>query len=90
MILHRILKKVDEYIKGKSNFYPLVESDSRFPGMAEFHGNKEYGGWLVCNRNISKDSIVYSFGVGEDVSFDLSLIRKYHLQVFAFEEDLGI
>jgi FkbM family methyltransferase len=28
---------------------------------------------------------LYSFGIGEDVSFDLSLIRQFGLQVFAFD-----
>lgn len=29
--------------------------------------------------------MVYSFGVGEDISFDLSLIEKFGLEVFAFD-----
>jgi FkbM family methyltransferase len=51
----------------------------------EFHGNQEYGGWTICPTSLSDKSVVYSFGVGEDLSFDLSLIRRYGLQVFAFD-----
>lgn len=35
--------------------------------------------------NLNKDSIVYSFGIGEDISFDVELIKKYRLKVFAFD-----
>lgn len=37
-----------------------------------------YGGWLIPEKNIlNKDSIVYSGGVGEDISFDIKLQSKY-------------
>ncbi len=48
------------------------------------HGS-EYGGWMVDQDSINKDSIVYSFGLGEDISFDLSLIKKYGLKVHGFD-----
>ncbi len=35
----------------------------------------EYGGYFICPDNISKASIVYSFGVGEDISFDKEVIE---------------
>ena len=50
----------------------------------EFHGS-EYGGWWVCPDRLSERNIVYSFGVGEDISFDLSRIRRFGLRVFAFD-----
>jgi len=50
----------------------------------EFHGT-EYGGWWVCPDLLSETSVVYSFGVGEDVSFDLSIVRRFGLRVFAFD-----
>jgi len=50
----------------------------------EIHG-EAYGGWCICPDNIDHDSIVYSFGVGEDISFDISLIEKYKCRVFAFD-----
>jgi len=45
----------------------------------------EYGGWCVCPDMINRDSIVYSFGVGEDISFDLEMIRKFSCMVYAFD-----
>ena len=34
---------------------------------------------------ITKDSIVYSFGIGEDISFDLAIIEKHNCKVFGFD-----
>ena len=44
-----------------------------------------YGGFYVVRNLLTKDSIVYSFGVGEDISFDLVLIEQYGLNVYAFD-----
>jgi len=41
--------------------------------------------WCVCPDGLSASSVVYSFGVGEDVSFDLELIRRFGLRVHAFD-----
>ena len=48
------------------------------------HGS-DYGGWDIVDQEINKDSVVYSFGVGEDASFDLSIIDSYGLTVHAFD-----
>ncbi len=50
----------------------------------EMHGS-DYGGWMICPDNITADSVVYSFGIGEDITFDLSLIEKYGLEIHAFD-----
>ncbi|MFC1652374.1 FkbM family methyltransferase [Planctomycetota bacterium] len=44
-----------------------------------------YGGWEVADRWIDGDSIIYSFGVGEDITFDLELINKYGVTIHAFD-----
>ena len=41
--------------------------------------------WCVCPRDLSSSSVVYSFGVGEDISFDLALIERFGLHVEAFD-----
>jgi FkbM family methyltransferase len=48
------------------------------------YGRDEYD-WTFCPVSINKDSIVYSFGVGHDISFDLALIKTFGLKVFAFD-----
>jgi FkbM family methyltransferase len=51
----------------------------------EFIGSSQYGGWFISPENISNKSIIYSFGIGEDISFDLDIIEKYRCKVFAFD-----
>lgn len=43
------------------------------------------GGWWFSPEGLGDDSIVYSLGVGDEVDFDLSLIRDYRLEVHAFD-----
>jgi FkbM family methyltransferase len=50
----------------------------------EMHGRDD-GVWCVCPRGLCRDSIIYSFGIGTDISFDVSLIETYGLSVFAFD-----
>lgn len=41
--------------------------------------------FTVAIQLLNDSSIVYSFGVGTDISFDLGLIEKYGMNVFAFD-----
>lgn len=52
--------------------------------LAESHGNPG-AAFTICPDKIDENSVVYSFGIGTDVSFDVSLIDKYKLKVFAFD-----
>jgi hypothetical protein len=37
-----------------------------------------YGGWnLPTNINLTEQSVIYSAGVGEDISFDILLQEQY-------------
>ena len=45
----------------------------------------EYGGWVFCPTDLTKTSIVYSLGIGEDTSWDEELIAKHGLEVFGFD-----
>lgn len=45
----------------------------------------DYGGWWICPRDIHQDSVVYSVGIGTDITFDLSLIQKYGVTIHAFD-----
>lgn len=45
----------------------------------------DYGGWCICPDQVTADSVVYSFGVGEDISFDLALIERFGAHVHAFD-----
>jgi FkbM family methyltransferase len=46
----------------------------------------DYGGWVVCtDAGLGPSSVVYSVGVGEDISFDLALIEMFGCDVVAFD-----
>lgn len=49
-----------------------------------FHGTR-YGGWTICEDRLSARPIVYSFGIGTDISFDLAMIEQYGAEVHAFD-----
>jgi FkbM family methyltransferase len=47
----------------------------------------QYGGWVV-NKSLLRytaQPIVLSFGIGDDITFDLEIIRRYGAHVFAFD-----
>ncbi len=48
------------------------------------YGNR-FVDWTFCPDTLDQDSVIYSYGVGEDVSFDLELISQFKLQVHAFD-----
>jgi FkbM family methyltransferase len=41
--------------------------------------------WCICPDDLSKTSVVYSLGVGEEISFDLELIERFGTRVHAFD-----
>ena len=43
------------------------------------------GTWTVCPDRIDSNSVVYSFGIGRDLSFDLDLIDRHGTQINAFD-----
>jgi FkbM family methyltransferase len=43
------------------------------------------GRWCVYPEGISKESIIYSVGVGEDISFDEALIDRFGVVIHAFD-----
>jgi FkbM family methyltransferase len=44
-----------------------------------------YGAWPLPKGLLSEDAVVYSFGVGEDITFDLEVIRLVGCRVYAFD-----
>jgi FkbM family methyltransferase len=45
----------------------------------------DYGGYFLDPSLIPVEPIIYSLGVGEDVSFDLGLIKRFRCTVHAFD-----
>lgn len=64
---------------GKDVWIPVTQK-----APIEHHGSLSCG-WPVLRGSIDANSVIYSFGVGEDASFDLSLIREYGCRILAFD-----
>jgi FkbM family methyltransferase len=45
----------------------------------------DWGGWTVVPSLLSKDSIVYSGGIGTDASFDTAIIDRFGCEVHGFD-----
>jgi len=80
--MRKIIREIKKFVKAilGLEFYPRIN----YLCHKERFGS-EYGGWEVACEYLNKDSIVYSFGVGEDASFDMALIEKYGLTIHAFD-----
>ncbi|MCU0450307.1 MAG: FkbM family methyltransferase [Bernardetiaceae bacterium] len=49
-----------------------------------WYGNT-YGGFFVYPDGLNENSVVYSFGIGEDISFDQAVMENHHCPVFGFD-----
>lgn len=45
----------------------------------------EYGGWTFNPTLLDTDSVIYSAGIGDDISFDLGLIARFGVTVHGFD-----
>ena len=45
----------------------------------------DYGGWWVSSGGLGRGSVVYSAGVGTDITFDCALIERYGSTVYGFD-----
>jgi FkbM family methyltransferase len=77
--IFRFVKRVTNTIRGMDLFVKLdCQCECKRFGS-------EYGGWDVVSGYLNDTSIIYSFGVGEDASFDLELMRETGAMVYAFD-----
>lgn len=73
--LHRALSRS----RGSLIHRPTYRAPSR-----AFLGS-DYGGWTVIPGLITRESVVYSVGVGSDISFDRAMIERFGCTVHAFD-----
>lgn len=78
-----ILKFSNLYIRFKREL-KFILLKLFFNYKIKFFGN-DYGGWYVIYNKITENSIVYSFGIGTDTSFDNSIIHDLKCNVYAFD-----
>lgn len=48
-------------------------------------GEGAYGSWTICPDRITSGAVIYSFGVGEDISWDLAMVERFGATVHAFD-----
>jgi len=75
-----ILKHIWRRACGDKDYVAPIQIECR----KERYGS-EYGGWTICPDMITSESIVYSFGIGNDISFDIELIERFGVTVYAFD-----
>jgi FkbM family methyltransferase len=51
----------------------------------KFTAGQRSGVWTVCPEGLGPDCVVYSFGVGDNLSWDLALIDRFGVCVHAFD-----
>jgi FkbM family methyltransferase len=85
LIPPRILKFI-RYIK-KKIFVRINSQFISFHCSKKWYGNK-YGGFYICPDvlpSLSRKIVIYSCGIGEDISFDIALMNTYNCEIFAFD-----
>ncbi len=87
-MLNSFKRSLKNYLKNRSDKQELVNAYGALPLFklpTVTLGNPKYGAWTLCPRELNASSVVYSIGVGEDISFDRELCEKYGVQLFTFD-----
>jgi len=74
------LRKYITYLIRKIHPYRRVQNSR----LTRYHGS-DYGGWVICQGELDQDSVIFSIGMGEDASFDRSVMKNYGVKLFAFD-----
>lgn len=78
--MRTIIKKYISILKG--NVKHLY--DGKINISKNWYGNS-YGGFFVATQYLNEESVVLSFGIGEDISFDTEIINKHNCIVYGFD-----
>lgn len=76
--MKNFINLVKSYIRKKYIFFPKIKIEKKWIG-------NNYGGFYINPGILDANSIVFSFGIGEDISFDNGLIQEYNLKVHGFD-----
>lgn len=76
------IKRFEYWLKARLGKIAFIEVQHRC--QKEWYGN-EYGGFYVNPTALTDRPIVYSFGIGQDISFDLAIIEKHNANVYGFD-----
>lgn len=97
MNLFSLIREKINFIRQNVSFYFRKKKISRriAPGFvrhlhpdihckAKWYGSA-YGGFFIHPDLLRSSSIIYSFGIGKDITFDTKCIHKHQCQIFAFD-----
>lgn len=70
---------------GKQLNWDTISGTRIQPRLGLVRIGSEMGGWVVPEDFLNERSVCYCAGVGEDISFDLALIKRYSCEVHAFD-----
>lgn len=82
LMIEQLLNKVKKQIKILTGKTSIIRKEVDV--KHEWYGN-DYGGFYVHSDTLGEKSIIYSFGIGEDISFDQAIIEKHRCLVFGFD-----
>lgn len=78
----KLLNPMQSGAEGESPLLPYVDRTALLPSKELLRLGTRYGGWIVlANCGLSTDSVCYSAGAGEDISFDCALAERFRCRV---------
>jgi FkbM family methyltransferase len=75
------------FLKKLLGLAPKTSKNLKIP--TETHG-EGYGSWEISKDSLSIDSKIFSVGIGKDIGFDLSIIKKYKTTVYGIDPTPGV
>lgn len=75
----RIARRLARSITGQETFH---HTDIRCPTLRL---GSENAGFAVNPKLLGPTSVIYSFGIGTDISFDLELSKRFSADIYAFD-----
>lgn len=75
----RILRRIFRaFLRKDILLFPNCRIDFKLLGT-------DYGSWPAIDFIFQKAEVIYSFGIGDDISWDLAIIEKYNVKIHAFD-----
>ena len=79
------IKGTGWYQRTKRFLKQLSGQDVRISPQTKRDNTLKFEDWCIDPKNLDQNSVIYSVGVGEGIDFDLQLIDRYGVKVYAFD-----
>ncbi len=85
-LLRKVVGKWNSLVRGRGEgLLPLLSSVDRaglFSSDRLLRLGTAYGGWIIpVDNGLTKESLCYCAGAGEDISFECALVERFHCRV---------